>query len=82
MMLHGLPPRVQQVLSKFWNPLAFRYGALMGWMVWGCCVQLDYRRPGVLTAWLSWTGTGLSALSFLLLVNAFYGRRQAGDRVH
>lgn len=82
MMLRGLQQRVQLVLYKFWNPLAFRYGALLGLMYLGCCVQLDYRRPGVSTAWLTWAGTGLSVLSFLLLVNTFYGRRQAGDRVH
>ena len=82
MMLRGLQQRVQLVLYKFWNPLAFRYGALLGLMYLGCCVQLDYRRPGVSTAWLTWAGTGLSVLSFLLLVNTFYGHRQVGDRVH
>lgn len=51
-------------------------------VVLGCCVQLDYRRPGMATAWMSWLGTGLFVVSFLLLVNSFYGQRTAGDKFH
>lgn len=64
------------------NLLAIRYGAMLGFVFWGCCVQLDYRRPGMATAWVSWLGTGLFVVSFLLLVNSFYGQRTAGDRFH
>jgi tetratricopeptide (TPR) repeat protein len=64
------------------NLLAVRYGAMLFLVVLGCCVQLDYRRPGMATAWVSWLGTGLSIVSFLLLVNSFYGQRAAGDKFH
>ena len=78
--------RITNVIGKaayrIWNPLAIRYGVMLFLVVLGCCVQLDYRRPGMATAWFSWLGTGLSILSFLLLVNSFYGRRTAGDKFH
>jgi tetratricopeptide (TPR) repeat protein len=62
--------------------LAVRYGAMLCLVLWGCCVQLDYRRAGMTTAWLSWLGTGLTVVSFLLLVNSFYGQRTMGDKFH
>ena len=62
--------------------LAVRYGAMLCFVLLGCCVQLDYRRPGMATAWLSYLGTGLLVVSFLLLVNSFYGQRTIGDRFH
>ncbi len=68
--------------NRLANALAVRYGVMLGFVWWGCCVQLDYRRPGMATAWVSWLGTGLSVVSFLLLVNSFYGQRTAGDKFH
>jgi hypothetical protein len=70
MTLHRLTGTIRRFVYKLMNPLAFRYGAMMGLVLWGCCVQLDYRRPGASPAWLSWLGTVLSIVSFLLLVNS------------
>lgn len=36
--------------NRLANALAVRYGAILGFVWWGCCVQLDYRRPGMATA--------------------------------
>ncbi len=81
-----IPLSLHNVVRRFtrWmrSLVAVRYGAMLSLVWWGCCVQLEYRRPGIATAWISWLGTGLSAVSFLLLVNAFYGVRFAGDRFH
>lgn len=73
---------IGKVAHRIWNHRAWRYGTLFGLVLWGCCVQLDYRRPGVSAALLSWLGIGLSVLSFLFLVDYFYGRRTAGDPFH
>lgn len=81
-MLTRLRSSIGNLGRRFANLLAVRYGAMLVLMWWACCVQLDYRRPGMTTAWFSWLGTGLSLVSFVLLVNAFYGRRFAGDKFH
>lgn len=82
MILASIQGAIGNVAHRIWSPRAWRYGALLGLVLWGCCVQLDYRRPGASPALLSWLGTGLSVLSFLFLVNYFYGRRTAGDPFH
>ena len=82
MILTRITNVIKKAAYRIWNPLAIRYGVMLFLVVLGCCVQLDYRRPGMATAWFSWLGTGLSILSFLLLVNSFYGRRTAGDKFH
>jgi len=81
-MLVQLNSLIRSLRRRLADILAVRYGAMLGLVWWGCCVQIDYRLPGMATAWFSWFGTGLSVVSFLLLVNSFYGQRFAGDRFH
>ena len=82
MILTRITNVIRKAAYRISNPLAIRYGVMLALVELGLMVHIGYRRPGMTTAWLSWLGTGLSILAFLLLINSFYGRRTAGDKFH